>query len=92
MDSLKQPPDSSPEDIQQGWLDFSRKMQAACKGNNGFARLTVTVAVNKSNAEAWLPPIIEKIDPVRLSSEIDMTPAAYQTIFTLMQNSNGANS
>lgn len=85
MDNLNQL-QKPPEDIQQGWLDLCRRMQAALCKNNGMALATITVAAVGTNAVAWAPPKIELIEPIALSEKLELTDEAYQVLFALLHS------
>lgn len=47
------PTDPTPEDIHWEWLEVIKAVQAACKDNNGFAKLTLIISVHKNKPVLW---------------------------------------
>lgn len=78
---------AEPEDVQKGWLKFSRRMQAALTKNHGYALVTVTIAAHKCNAVQWLPPKVELIEPSGI--DVELTDEMFKALVTLMHSKNG---
>lgn len=53
-------------DIKRGWLNPIRAAQAACKNNNGYGIVHLTVLVSKNEPVFWLEPNLTKIHPASL--------------------------
>lgn len=90
------PSDPVPEDIHWEWLEVIKALQAACKDNNGYAKLTVNISVNKNKPVLWVteydaagevvPPSFRllKLSPKRLAD----TELTYETAVALVSQSN----
>lgn len=62
------PSDPIPEDIHWEWLEIAKAAQAACKDNNGFAKLTLVVSVRKNKPVLWSPQGIEPVEQIEVES------------------------
>lgn len=90
------PSDPVPEDIHWEWLELIKALQAACSGNNGYAKLTVNVSVHKNKPVLWVtefesadkvvPPSFKllRLSPKRLA-DAELT---YETALALVSQSN----
>ena len=56
--------DPVPEDIHWEWLEVIKAIQAACKDNQGFAHLTLSVSVHKNKPLLWTPAVLADTRPV----------------------------
>ena len=60
-------------DIKRGWLNPIRAAQAACKNNNGYGIVHLTVLVSKNEPVFWLEPSLLKVHPASLDN-ITLSP------------------
>ena len=51
--AVLKPSDPIPEDIHWEWLEVAKAAQAACKDNNGFAKLTLIISVQRNKPILW---------------------------------------
>jgi hypothetical protein len=57
-------------DIKRGWLNPIRAAQAACKNNNGYGIVNLTVLVSKNEPVFWLEPYLTKVHPASLANVV----------------------
>jgi hypothetical protein len=76
-----------PEDVSQEWLLAIRSAIASCSGNNGYALVTLTVAVN-GNTPIMHYPEMKKIHPKKLTG-VKVTPDVAIALSAIMKNSSG---
>ena len=62
------PSDPIPEDIHWEWLEIAKAAQAACKDNNGFAKLTLIISVHRNKPVLWSPRGIDPIEQTEVES------------------------
>ncbi len=72
--AVLKPSDPVPEDIHWEWLEVIKSIQAACKDNNGFGHLTLSVSVHRNKPILWAPPVVEE------SSAVEATLPAYKLL------------
>jgi len=78
-----------PEDVKPCWFNVVRRAQSACTGNNGFALMTISIVVNEGEAIMWLPPEIQKVEPSKLSKEVELSTQVITALATLLTSGNG---
>jgi hypothetical protein len=75
-----QPP---PLDIIPDWLNVVRAAQAACKGNDGFGVMTITVALMGNTPVLYEPKLRRKLHPSSAAKK-EMTPRVAGALMALM--------
>jgi len=66
--TVLKPSDPIPEDIHWEWLEVIKAAQAACKDNNGFAKLTLVISVHRNKPILWSPMGIAPIEIAEVES------------------------
>lgn len=75
--------ETKPLDIQADWLKVVRAAQAACKGNDGFGIMTITVGL-VGNAPVLYEPILRKKLHPSSMAKVEMTPRVAGVLMAFM--------
>lgn len=62
-----------PPDVKQEWLNVIRHVQAACRENDGFAVVRLSVIVKGNTPLLWLESDVARIHP-KSAANINVTP------------------
>ena len=74
---------TTPLDIHADWLNVVRAAQAACKGNNGFGVMTITIGLMGNLPILYEPILRSKLHPSSVAKK-EITPRVVGALSALM--------